>query len=60
MFSNSLSRALDEAILQKVNIVNMSFGTTYNDALLSRMIEAGVKNGILFVAPAGNLRDEKK
>jgi len=38
----------------------MSFGTTYNDALLSRMIEAGVKNGILFVAPAGNLRDEKK
>lgn len=59
-FSDSLSRAMDEAILQKAGVVNMSFGTTYNDGLLSRLIDAGVRVGNLFVAPAGNLKDEKE
>lgn len=58
-FTDSLSKAMDEAILQKVNIVNMSFGTTQQDKLLKRLIDKGVEQGILFVASAGNFKAER-
>lgn len=59
-YTESLSQALDEAILQKVNIVNMSFGTTHTDSLLSKLIDRGIEKGILFVASAGNLKAERE
>jgi subtilisin family serine protease len=59
-FTDSLSKALDEAILQKVNIVNMSFGTPKYDSLLTRLIDRGKEKGVLFVAPAGNNRPQKE
>jgi subtilisin family serine protease len=58
-FSDGLSKALDDSILEGAAIVNMSFGTTRNDPLLARLIEAGTKKGIVFTAPAGNSRHEK-
>ncbi len=59
-FTESLSKALDEAIMQRVHIVNMSYGTRHTDPLLSRLIDKGVEQGILFVAPIGNNRNEKE
>ncbi len=59
-FTDSISKALDEAILQKANIVNMSFGTTHYDSLLSKLIERGVEQGILYVAPAGNNKNDRE
>lgn len=59
-FTDSLSKAIDEAISQKVNIVNMSFGTAHYDNLVAKLIDRGVEHGILFVAPAGNLKNEKE
>jgi subtilisin family serine protease len=53
-FSDSLARALDEAILQKAQVVNMSFGSPANDPLALRLLEKGAEQGILFVASAGN------
>jgi hypothetical protein len=57
-FTESLSKALDEAIMQKVNIVNMSFGTTNHDSLITKLIDKGVEQGMLFIASAGNLPNE--
>jgi hypothetical protein len=59
-FTDSLSKALDEAILQKADIVNMSFGTTHYDSLLARLIDRGAEQGVLFIAPAGNSTNERE
>jgi len=59
-FTDSLSKALDAAIEQKANIVNMSFGTTQHDGLLSKLIDRGAERGILFVAPGGNLKNDRE
>jgi Subtilase family len=53
-YSASIVKALDIAIQNRVQIINMSLGTNVKDQLISRLIEAGSKHGILFVAPAGN------
>jgi len=53
-YSDSISRALDLCIQNGVQIVNMSLGTNVEDKLISKLIDAGSKQGILFVAPAGN------
>ena len=58
-FTDSLAKALDEAIEQKVNIINISLGGHHYDPLLAKLIDKGVERGILFVAPAGNLKNEK-
>ena len=59
-FTDSLSRALDEAIEQKVHIVNMSLGGQHYNPLLAKLIDKGVEKEILFVAPAANLKSEKE
>ncbi|MCP3900769.1 MAG: S8 family serine peptidase [Desulfobacteraceae bacterium] len=53
-YSSSIAKALDLAIQKKVHIINMSLGTNVKDKLISKLIYAGSKKGILFVAPAGN------
>ena len=58
--TDSLARALDEAIDQRVHIVNMSFGTPDYDSLLARLIDRGQEKGILFVAPASNLKNDRR
>jgi hypothetical protein len=58
--TDSLARALDEAIEQRVHIVNMSFGTPHYDSLLARLIDTGKEKGILFVAPASNVKNDKR
>ncbi len=52
-FTDTLARALDVAIVDRVNIVNMSFGGE-EDRLLARLIDKGIEEGIIFVAPVGN------
>ena len=52
-FTDSLARALDAAIVNRVNIVNMSFGGE-KDGLLARLMDKGIEKGIIFVAPVGN------
>lgn len=57
--TDALSEALDEAIVNGVHIVNMSFGTGARDNLLARLIDKGTEKGILFVAPASNLPSDR-
>ncbi len=52
-FTDSLAKALDTAIIDRVDIVNMSFGGD-EDGLLVRLIDRGREDGIIFVAPVGN------
>jgi hypothetical protein len=49
-----LAKALDAAIQDNMQIINMSFGTNRNDPLLSRLLTAGKRKNIIFVAPVGN------
>jgi subtilisin family serine protease len=58
--TDSLARALDEAIEQRVHVANMSFGTPHYDSLLARLIDRGQEKGILFVAPASNVKNDKR
>ncbi len=53
-------QAIDMALDSNVHIINMSLGADIEDQLLSRMINAGVKKGVLFVAPVGNQPDAQK
>jgi subtilisin family serine protease len=43
------------AIEKKAKIVNMSFGSISPDKLILKLIEEGVKRGLIFVAPVGNM-----
>ncbi len=58
-YTTSITKAIDTAISRKSRIVNMSFGSTVPDELLSRLIEEGAKKGVLFVAPVGNMPDQR-
>jgi hypothetical protein len=58
-YTTSIAKALDIAIGKKTKIVNMSFGATLPDKLLVRLIEDGVKKGVIFVAPVGNMPRQK-
>ncbi|MCD4743451.1 MAG: S8 family serine peptidase, partial [Desulfobacteraceae bacterium] len=53
-YSLSIAKALDLAIQQGVHIINMSLGTNVEDQLISKLIDAGSEQGVLFVAPSGN------
>ncbi|MBX6423523.1 S8 family serine peptidase [Thermosulfurimonas sp. F29] len=52
-YSETLARALDRAITEGAEIVNLSLGGRVRDPLLSRLIEKAAARGILLVAPAG-------
>ncbi len=53
-FSLTMALAVDTALENDVNIVNMSLGAPVEDSLLAKLIDEGIKKGVLFVAPAGN------
>jgi hypothetical protein len=54
-YTSSISKAIDMAIEKKAKLVNMSFGSISSDQLILRLIEEGVKRGLIFVAPVGNM-----
>ena len=59
-YTTSVARAIDMAIEKKAKVVNMSFGSVASDKLTLRLIEEGAKRGIIFVAPAGNMPQQKE
>jgi len=59
-YTSSVSKALDMAIEEKADIVNMSFGSFIPDPLMIQILNEGDKRGILFVAPVGNRRNNTK
>jgi subtilisin family serine protease len=58
--TTSVSKALDMAITQKAQIVNMSFGASVPDFLLIQLFNEGAKRNVLFVASVGNQQDTTK
>lgn len=54
--SSSVARALDFALQQGAQLVNMSFGTPETDPLIETLLNEGERRGALFVAPVGNAR----
>ncbi len=56
----SISKALDLALEEKAEIVNMSFGSSVPDLLMIQLLNQGAKRGVLFVAPVGNQSAKKK
>lgn len=53
-YTTSIARALDIAIQERSNVVNMSVGSAATDFLISRLLDAGREKGVLWVAPVGN------
>ena len=51
---DSLAKAVDRAIMQQVDIVNLSIGCEDEDKVLALLIGEGHERGMLFVAPVGN------
>ncbi|MFQ5901284.1 MAG: S8 family serine peptidase [Thermodesulfobacteriota bacterium] len=58
-YTAAIAKALDIAIEEKAKVVNMSFGSTTPDKLITRLIEEGTRRGIVFVAPVGNMPRQK-
>ncbi len=56
--SFSLAKAINVAILRKVNILNLSLGGPY-DAVLQRLIQKALENNITVVAASGSYKDNK-
>ena len=59
-YSLSIAMALDLGIQKGAQIINMSLGTDVEDKLISKLIDAGSRQGIIFVAPAGNNSEIRK
>lgn len=53
-FSSSLAKALDKALTEQSQLVNLSFGTPGIDPLVSSLLVHGHEQGALFIASAGN------
>jgi len=56
--SLSIARAMDEAIKKNVNVINMSFGTSFYDSLIASLIEKACESGIYITAPVSKIRDK--
>lgn len=54
---NWLIKAIEYCMFLKVDIINMSLGTTFNSISLHNSIKRAVNNGILIVCAAGNSGD---
>ena len=53
-YSSSLLKALDMAMAQKADLVNMSLGTGNEDVMVAQALETVAASGAVLVAPAGN------
>jgi len=58
--TSSVAKAIDMAIEKKAKVVNMSFGSIASDKLILKLIEEGVRRGMIFVAPVGNMPHQKE
>ncbi len=52
--SSSIVQAIDAAIAQRADIVNMSLGTTFSDHIVATILDDPAAKNTLFLAPAGN------
>jgi subtilisin family serine protease len=59
-YTTSVAKAIDMAIEKKAKVVNMSFGSIFSDKLILKLIEEGVRRGVIFVAPVGNMPKQKE
>jgi hypothetical protein len=59
-YTTSVAKAIDMAIEKKAKVVNMSFGSIASDKLILKLIEEGSRRGIIFVAPVGNMPNQKE
>ena len=59
-YSICIARAISDAVDQNASIVNISAGSKKEDPLVSQLITASSKQGVIFVAPVGNDLDQKK
>jgi hypothetical protein len=59
-YTASVAKAVDMAVEKKAKVVNMSFGSNTSDKLTLRIIEEGVKRGMIFVAPVGNMPKQQE
>ncbi|THB76676.1 MAG: hypothetical protein D3926_17015 [Desulfobacteraceae bacterium] len=53
-YSSSMVKAIDTALVKGADIINMSLGALVDDPIMSRLIETGVEQQVIFVAPVGN------
>jgi hypothetical protein len=53
-YSSSILRALDRAMGEDADIVNMSLGTQVSDDMVARALDRALESGMILVAPAGN------
>lgn len=53
-FSHSVAKGIDQAIRDKVELVNISFGTPAGDPLIGNLLDTGRRMSVVFVAAAGN------
>ena len=58
-YTSSLVKALDTAIANRAQVVNMSFGAPALDKLIVKLLDYGANQGILFTAPVGNRPEQK-
>jgi len=54
----AIFRAIDEALADKVDFVNMSFCSKRKNRLIEWLIRVGNNNGVIFIAPVGNSRKQ--
>jgi len=59
-YTTSVAKAIDMAIEKKAKVVNMSFGSIASDKMILKLIEEGARRGIIFVAPVGNMPNQKE
>jgi len=59
-YTTSVARAIDMAMEKKAKVVNMSFGSITSDKLIWKLIEEGSKRGMIFIAPVGNMPQQKE
>jgi subtilisin family serine protease len=52
--TSSISRAMDLALTEKAQVINLSFGSSAKDPLISLFLEEGKRKNVLFTAPIGN------
>jgi subtilisin family serine protease len=52
--SSAIAEALDAAIVDQADIVNLSFGSFVQDDLIALLLDQGAGRGMVFIAPVGN------
>ncbi len=59
-YTSSILAAIDRAMAEKAEVVNMSIGTTAPDTMVANALNTLADSGALLLAPAGNDRRQEK